>query len=168
VITASVIHDFRRRLENDMENRESRRSFHENYEWLEGYWQSQFGENFFEKFWETSGEFYWQNIPHLREIAASLAALPPVGDSDKENYEANPEVIAATELLRTLNKTPDRHFRALMIIVRQIRNNMFHGKKMEIIDENQYQRNKTLVIFAVQITNLLLENLTVAEAHLER
>jgi uncharacterized UPF0160 family protein len=165
VITAGEIYEFRRRLENDPENHEARRSFHENYEWLEGYWRSQFGKNYFDKVWKTNGEFYWQNVQPLREIAASLAVLPPVGDNEKEDYEANEEVAAAKELLRTLNKTPDRHFRALMIVVRQIRNNMFHGKKMEIIEEDQYQRNKTLIRYAAQITNLLLENLADAEAN---
>ena len=165
--TAWEIHEFRNYLVNDPENREARRSFHENYEWLEGYWRSQFGDNYFEQTWRRSGKYCWENLSHLQNIAASLADLPPVGDNEKEAYEPNPEVVAATKLLKALNKTPNLHFRALMIIVRQIRNNMFHGKKMEIADQDQYQRNKILIRYATQITDVLLDNLQDIEANLE-
>ncbi len=153
------IQAFRQRLADDQENWEARRSLHENYEWLEGYWRSQFGENFFEQVWSMHGEYYWQNIPRIQDIANEFANRDPVGNNQDANYQPSGEVNAATNLLQVLNKTPQFHFRALMIIVRQIRNNMFHGKKMEIVDEIQYQRNKDLITFAAEITGLILDNL---------
>ena len=53
-------------------------------------------------------------------------------------------------------------FKALMYIVRQIRNNLFHGNKLEI-KEDQYQRNKKLVQTAASITKVILDNLKNAE-----
>ncbi len=153
------IREFRARLANDQENWEARRSLHENYEWLEGYWRSQFGENFFEQVWATYGEYYWQNIPRIQQIAIEFANRNPVGNNQDANYQPSGEVIAATNLLQVLNKTPQLHFRALMIIVRQIRNNMFHGKKLEVIDEIQYRRNKELIAFSAEATGLILDNL---------
>lgn len=153
------IREFRKRLASDPENWEARRSLHENYEWLEGYWRSQFGENYFDQSWTTNGEYYWQNIPRIQEIANEFVNREPVGNNQDINYHPSGEVIAATDILKVLDKTPELHFRALMIIVRQVRNNMFHGKKMEIVDEIQYQRNKDLITFAAEITGLILDNL---------
>jgi len=154
------IRAFRVRLASDPETWEARRSLHENYEWLEGYWRSQFGENFFEKVWQVHGEYYWQNFPRLKEIAAEFAKRKPVGNSQNIDYAPSGEVIAATDALKVLDKTPQLHFRALMIIVRQIRNNMFHGRKMDIVDDTQYQRNKELIRYAAEITGLILDNLS--------
>lgn len=53
-------------------------------------------------------------------------------------------------------------FMALMYIVRQIRNNLFHGNKLEI-EEDQYMRNKKLVQTAASITKVILDNLKNAE-----
>lgn len=53
-------------------------------------------------------------------------------------------------------------FKALMYIVRQIRNNLFHGNKLEI-EEAQYKRNKELVQIAASITEVILNNLKNAE-----
>lgn len=53
-------------------------------------------------------------------------------------------------------------FKALMYIVRQIRNNLFHGNKLEI-EEYQYNRNKKLVQVAASITKVILDNLKNAE-----
>lgn len=153
------IRAFRERLASDPENREARRSLHENYEWLEGYWRSQFGGNFFDQVWQAYGEYYWQSFPRLKEIATEFANQKPVGNNQNIDYAPSGEVITATNVLMVLDKTPQLHFRALMIIVRQIRNNMFHGKKMDIVDETQYQRNKELVRFAAEITGLILDNL---------
>lgn len=53
-------------------------------------------------------------------------------------------------------------FKAVMYIVRQIRNNLFHGRKLEV-EPRQYERNRQLVSSAQQITDLLLEHLVEAE-----
>lgn len=53
-------------------------------------------------------------------------------------------------------------FKALMYIIRQIRNNLFHGNKLQIENE-QYNRNKKLVQVATLITNVILDNLKKAE-----
>ncbi|MFZ5821221.1 MAG: hypothetical protein ACOYYJ_15100 [Chloroflexota bacterium] len=153
------IQKFRERLTCDPENWEARRSFHENYEWLEGYWRSQFGENYFEQVWDKDGDYYWQNIPDIQQIAKEFAVRQPVGNNRDVHYQPSPEVIAATDLLKVLNQTPKLHFKALMVIVRQIRNNMFHGKKMEVTNEVQYRRNKELIKFASKVTGLILDNL---------
>ena len=53
-------------------------------------------------------------------------------------------------------------FLALMFIIRQIRNNLFHDNKLQIENE-QYDRNKKLVQVAALITNVILDNLKKAE-----
>jgi len=163
MINAWEVLEFRKRLESDPENRDARCSFHENYEWLEGYWRSQFCKHFFDQVWEKYGDYYWQNVPEIQQIAQKFAKLPPVGNNKNPDYSPTDEVINATNLLQTLNKTPSTHFRALMIIIRQIRNNLFHGKKMELSDESQYQRNKGLVKLAKIVTDKILEFLNEAE-----
>ena len=55
-------------------------------------------------------------------------------------------------------------FKALMYIVRQIRNNLFHGNKLELV-EVQYMRNKELVQTAASVTKVVLNNLQNAEQH---
>jgi len=49
-------------------------------------------------------------------------------------------------------------FKALMYIVRQIRNNLFHGHKMTL-DQDQFNRDKVLVSLAAQTTLFLIDNL---------
>lgn len=58
-------------------------------------------------------------------------------------------------------------FKALMYIVRQIRNNLFHGKKMEL-DGEQYERNKRLIETAAEITKEILNNLQAAENYVQQ
>ena len=55
----------------------------------------------------------------------------------------------------------------MMYIVRQIRNNLFHGRKLEL-RHRQYERNKCLVMTAEKITALLLEHLVEAEQQYAR
>lgn len=49
-------------------------------------------------------------------------------------------------------------FKALVYIVRQIRNNMFHGHKLEL-ESSQYDRNKRLLKIAATVTGVILDNL---------
>ena len=49
-------------------------------------------------------------------------------------------------------------FRALIFIVRQVRNNLFHGHKLSLEPE-QYSRNKILVQLSAEVTDILLTNL---------
>ena len=53
-------------------------------------------------------------------------------------------------------------FMALMYIVRQIRNNLFHVNKLELV-EAQYKRNKKLVQTVASATKVILDNLKNAE-----
>jgi hypothetical protein len=53
---------------------------------------------------------------------------------------------------------PISAFKALVYIVRQIRNNLFHGHKLSL-DPVQYERNKILVSLASRVTEILLANL---------
>jgi hypothetical protein len=143
----------------DPDNLENRRRFHENYEWLEGYWRDRWGTSGFNKFHEKLGEYYW-SLDGFRDLAHELAKMGPIGDSTKPNYEPNQSVIEATQKLLADNKDGDKElFKATMILVRQIRNNLFHGKKMEISDPEAYERNKKLVCLARKITDILLDDL---------
>ena len=58
------------------------------------------------------------------------------------------------------NMDNDNHaaFKALMYIIRQIRNNLFHGYKMTLENE-QFQRDKVLVSIAAQTTGFLIDKL---------
>jgi len=142
----------------DPENLENRRRFHENYEWLEGYWRDRWWTNGFKKFHENLGGYYW-SIDGLRDLAHELAKMGPIGDSTKPNYEPNQNVIEATQKLLAAKEGDEELFNATMILIRQIRNNLFHGRKMEISDHDAYERNKKLVHLARQITDILLDEL---------
>lgn len=142
----------------DPDNLENRRRFHENYEWLEGYWRDRWGNNGFNKFHEKLGVYYWYMIG-FSNLANELANMGPIGDSTKPNYEPNQNVIEATHKLWAAKVGDEELFNATMILIRQIRNNLFHGKKMEITDREAYGRNKRLVHLARQITDILLDGL---------
>ena len=53
-------------------------------------------------------------------------------------------------------------FKAIMYILRQIRNNLFHGHKMTL-ENDQFQRDKALVSMAVQTTDFLIDKLVESE-----
>ncbi len=53
-------------------------------------------------------------------------------------------------------------FRALMFIVRQVRNNLFHGHKISV-EPDLFKRNKVLVELSAQVTEVLLTNLFESE-----
>jgi len=171
---------FRERLEEDPDNRDSRRSLHEQFEWLEAYWQENYkGNNNVDKFCEEYDEFYW-NIPDLKEVALRLAGYPPVGSS-KNNFDPTESVQRATYFLRhnsdlmedgfpeedheiaTANKWTKSSFNALLTVVIQVRNNLFHGRKMDL-EKIPYDRNKELVSMAAEIVHLILDKLDQAEA----
>jgi hypothetical protein len=184
MINARYIHELRGRLENDPEYREARCGFYEAYGWLEGYWREQWRSNGFESFCRNFGPLYWED-ENLRDLAGELACEGPVGNSAR-GYVPTNEVVAATFHLLNESKVvseDDRHrcveaarnrcrrrreeepsewnsssFHAMMLMIRQIRNNLFHGRKMEI-ERIQYERNKRLVTLARDITELLLSNL---------
>ena len=177
------IRDFIDRLNVDLDNKEIRRRFHENYEWLESYWKRKFvGNNGNQQFCNNHGEFYWQ-IDDIKNIAKELMKLRPVGASNN-NFEPTPNILRATYFLKYRSSlfedgeiesneneieqadywTSDS-FNALFAIIKQIRDNLFHGRKIDL-DINQYERNKDLVQICAKLTDLLLENLIEAEANL--
>jgi hypothetical protein len=95
-----------------------------------------------------------------------MGELGPVGSSRKPNYEPTQEIVRATILLRSEDSKPIQKFRAMIELVRQIRNNLFHGKKMELNELPVYERNKNLVQLGAEITNVLLNHLEEAERNI--
>ena len=178
-MNAQQIRLFREKLKNDKENHTIRRRLHENYEWLEAYWQNKYkGNNHIDKFCNEFENFYWE-INDIKEVSREFAFYPPVGSS-KNNFEPTISIQRATYHLRYFaeiieEEFPDTSnekeigskwnkssFNALLIIVKQIRDNLFHGRKTEL-EEPQYTRNKELIMMAVRVTDIVLENLENAE-----
>lgn len=63
------IRDFIERLNVDIDNKEIRRRFHKNYEWLESYWKRKFaGNNVNQQFCNNHAGFYRQ-IDDIKNIA---------------------------------------------------------------------------------------------------
>ncbi len=114
-------------------------------------------------FCKNFGEYYWSNVHEIPSLAKDLGWSGPIGDSTLPDNKPNLKVIEATKLLVANNGNPQEKFTAMMILVRQIRNNLFHGKKMELYEPEVYKRNKDLVRQGGEITSLLLENLEQAE-----
>ena len=176
---ASQIRLFRERLDQDKENLRIRRTLHEHYEWLESYWQNRYnGNNHIDQFDREFGNFYWDR-KDTKSIAREFSFYPPVGNS-KMNFEPTVSLQRATFYLRyfcDLNEEefPDTSnekevggawtkspFVALLTIVKQVRDNLFHGRKMEL-EEPQYTRNKELIGMSVEVTTIVLDNLEKAE-----
>lgn len=189
---ADLINEFRKKIIADKAYHESRRDFHENYEWLEAYW----GDNF-DRFCEEYGSYFW-SFTEMQDMARKFAFDECVGNSENPLCEQTQEIAKATMYLRykvgfmtSDGETPNcstircrnnksskgwcnaayanqwtrgdhAAFKALMYIVRQIRNNLFHGNKLEI-EEVQYKRNKKVVQTAASITKVILDNLKNAE-----
>jgi hypothetical protein len=57
---------------------------------------------------------------------------------------------------------PVSAFKALIYIIRQVRNNLFHGHKLSL-EPDQFERNKILVRLSSQVTDILLEYLIDSE-----
>lgn len=176
---ATQIRLFRERLAQDKENLDLRRTLHEHYEWLESYWQNKYkGNNHIDRFGNEVGDYYW-NMKATKTIAKKFAFYPPVGSS-KNNFEPNVTIQRATFYLRYYSdlfeeEFPDTSdekeigglwrkssFVALLTIVKQIRDNLFHGRKMEL-EELQYTRNKELISMSVEVTSIILDKLEEAE-----
>jgi len=183
IMVSYEIRDFIDRLNLDLENKEIRRRFHENYEWLESYWKIKFGGNNGDQlFCNNHGEFYWQ-INEIKNIAKELTKIRPVGASNN-NFEPTPNILRATFFLKYRSELiedgeiEDNHeeiahadnwnatsFKALFSIIKQIRDNLFHGRKIDL-DELQYERNRVLVQIGANLTDVLLLNLIEAEENL--
>ncbi|MDT0690305.1 hypothetical protein RM549_10950 [Salegentibacter sp. F188] len=167
---------FREKLEQDQENLNIRRQFHEQYEWLEGYWNGRYrGNNHIDQFDREFGDYFW-NLGELRDLVRDLASYPPIGSS-KSNFDSTITIQRATYYLRfstnlyeiefpmdsdndkeIANEWNKSAFNGSLTIVKQIRDNLFHGRKAEL-SEPQYTRNKELISMGVRITNLILEKL---------
>lgn len=181
-MVSNEILDFINRLNVDIENKELRRRFHENYEWLESYWKRKFrGNNSSQLFCNYHGEFYWQ-IDDIKNIAKTLVGVRPVGDSNNK-FLPSINTYRATYFLKynsglnegegeeihdeiaRANNWNNTSFHALFSIIKQIRDNLFHGRKIDM-DEVQYERNKTLVEIGANFTDILLLHLNQAETNL--
>lgn len=62
------------------------------------------------------------------------------------------------------NKWTSTSFIALFSIIKQIRDNLFHGQKIDL-DPIQYARNIELVQIGAELTDVLLINLVAAETN---
>ena len=175
---AYQIHLFREKLAKDKRNLDARREFHEQYEWLESYWQRRYRNNHVARFSSEFNSFYWE-LPELKELARKFSSYPPVGNS-KRDFEPSESVKKATFFLkhhmglfdielpdienekalgRKWSKNP---LEAILVIVKQVRDNLFHGRKMEL-ESDQYERNYELVSMSRDITRLFLDSLAEAE-----
>ncbi len=175
---AFEIRIFREKLFKDNDNLVARRILHENYEWLESYWHDKYkGNNHIDKFTNDFNSFYW-NLPEIKKISKKFSFYPPVASSNR-NFEPTEAIKRATYFLRHHSELhddfPDTNnekeiglkwtkssFNALLTIVKQIRDNLFHGRKMDI-EEERYNRNKELINMAVEATTDILEKLEQAE-----
>lgn len=178
-MTASQIKLFREKLNQDPDNLSLRRQFHEQYEWLEAYWDERYKTNQLDKFSKEFGDLYW-DLKEIKSIAHELAMYPPVGSSTLA-FEPTPTIKKATfhllyfsnvleELFPEIQNNKEigaewnkNSFNAILTIIKQIRDNLFHGKKMEI-QEDQYRRNKELVKFGVDFTTIVLDKLEELES----
>ncbi len=170
---------FREKLADDQDNLNARRSLHEQYEWIEAYWQHRYnGNNPLSKFSKEFESYYW-GLSDFRELTREFSSFSPVGSS-KRNFDPTESVKQATLYLRHHAKLfevkfPDidnekevrkmwkkSSFEAILTIVKQVRDNLFHGRKMDL-EENKYQRNKELVTMSSNITRLILDKLVEAE-----
>jgi hypothetical protein len=163
-----MIHEFRNRLALDPENQQNRRAFHEAYEWFEGFLVA-YGRNAFDKFSLEYQDFYW-NKSSIKDLTKKLILYPPIGSS-KLDFEPTPTILRSTYFLRKVcgipldenelsiaNKWKKSEFQAILEIIKQIRNNLFHGMKMNL-EENQYKRNKELIAIASELMTEILDNL---------
>jgi len=165
-MNASDIANFKYHLEReDPENREARRVFFENYEWLDGYitkkWKSK------KNFYSQLGEFYFERDSEIPKLAEEIGLLGPIVSSKSNDYKPTKDVSLATILLQSDNGSPAERFGAMMILVKQIRNNLFHGMKMELSERDIYERNKNLVMLGGKITAVILAYLEEAEIWIE-
>jgi len=169
---------FREKLKSDKENSTLRGQFHQQYEWLEAYWNERYKNNLLDRFSDEFGDFYW-SIEEIKGLAHIFAMYPPVGSSNLR-FEPSTTIKRATFHLRYFSNVLEESFpevendkeigeewkkssfNALLTIIKQIRDNLFHGKKMELA-EDQYQRNKELVGFGVEFTTLVLDRLEEVE-----
>lgn len=171
---------FRQKLQKDAINRNFRNRFHENCEWLESYWNQKFrGNNGDQQFCNSYDNYYWK-LEEVKKTAKKFAILRPVGGSNNQfnptenikratyflKYNADLFINEEIDFVREEKNTADNwnrtSFVAVFEIVRQLRNNMFHGRKINLESE-QYDRNKELIVFATEFTDVLLDNLVEAE-----
>lgn len=176
------IHDFIEKLNHDLGNKDIRRRFHENYEWLESYQKRKFGgNNSSQLFCNNHGDFFW-GIDELRNIAKRLTVIRPVGSSNnhfnptlniyratyflkyKSNLHADEDIEEMEGEVEHANKWTSTSFIALFSIIKQIRDNLFHGQKIDL-DPIQYARNIELVQIGAELTDVLLINLVAAETN---
>ena len=171
---------FRDKLLKDTENRDIRRKFHENYEWLESYWNQKFkGKNGEQLFCNNHDNYYWQ-FKEIKDIAKKFALKRPVGDPNNL-FNPNENIKRATYYLKynselfkerefdfvkeeknTADNWDRSSFTSVFEIVKQIRNNLFHGRKIGLEPE-PYDRNKELIKIAFEFTDVLLNKLVGAE-----
>jgi hypothetical protein len=97
---------------------------------------------------------------YLRYFSGLFANSEPscVSVPCREYKKATNFCTEANGRLWTSTDYPYSSFKALMYIVRQVRNNLFHGHKMTLI-ESQYSRNKLLVSVCSTVAKKLIDDL---------
>lgn len=160
-----------------------------NYSLLEAYWTDTEELKDIDNFCKSHSHYYWSK-PEIKEYAGVYADIECVGSSRIDRYGSIPsdEIIQVTMFLRNKlninckdmansdrelgNQWKNRRdhkgneeyasFKALMYIIRQIRNNLFHGNKFDL-EKDQHIRNKKLIKTAKKATKLILKELSNAE-----
>jgi len=171
-MNAYSIKTFRSRLNDDPENHLARSVFHENYEWIEGFLKI-YKKNEISKFCSEFGDYYW-HLDEIRALARELSFFPPVGSSTL-NFEPTPTIKSATYFLKyssgldipfpqedheliLSSRWRGNSFYAIFSIIKQIRDNLFHGAKMDL-EQDQYDRNRILVGIGSKFTSIILDKL---------
>lgn len=100
-MNALLLNDIINNIKSDSEYLTSRRTLHENYEWLEAYWRGRFinSRNPFEDFISEKGQFYWRLV-NIKALAIKLATIECVGSSNNEDYAKTIPIARATSYLR--------------------------------------------------------------------
>lgn len=176
-----LIKFFIEKLKADKYHRSSRRSLHERYEWLEAYSRRIFrSRDPINEFASNFGGYYWQ-LQSIRFSSLKILELAPIGSSSM-NFAISPRISQATNYLklsiipqeqRVIDLTIEEkssarnwdgdEFKAVFELIRQIRNNLFHGQKIDI-DDQGFARNKQLTIRANNFLGILLANLEQADS----
>ncbi|GAA0890364.1 hypothetical protein GCM10009122_00420 [Fulvivirga kasyanovii] len=178
-MTKDQLNEFREKIAKDTEYNDCRERFRNNYEDIEAIIgdrrnlinnvAQKANQN---KLWEQEG---------IKSAARKLCCLTPVGNKDR-GFEAGTNILRATYFLRHHTGLFDKwdgfledlddvneieigsHWKgkdpilAVLTIVKQIRDNLFHGGKVQL-ENKVYERNKVLICLASEILDIVLKNI---------
>ena len=182
-------------IKSDKKYYSDRTILHHNYELIEGFWRSKYGnhDEAFNLFVKEFGDEFW-NITDIKKMATQFASIECVGSNRHGGFVQTEEIAKATMYLRYFSSlfkknipkcneincreykqeqklctklngrkwTKKNHayssFKAIMFIIRQVRNNLFHGSKFSMAP-NQYKRDKKVVALSARTTEIIIDRL---------